>query len=278
MAWNRKVELIVESDLSAVTISDLHVDFDVQRSVTFSDNTATFTVYNASEDTRKEILRQGNNLVFKAGYEDEGIGVLFIGNITEAVSRLQGPDWVTEIQASAIRSDSEPLENTNVVLSYAPSTSLASVLRQLGTAMGLVVTGAENANITLPNGWVYVGSTRGALDYCLKILKDNNAALYIDNNTIVIYRTDTTSSTFTAVYLDYDSGLKSVEDITETTDETKRAEKRIGFNSIILPKIQPNGLIQISTPGLSGIFLVEVVRFSGNNYGGGFDCEGEAVE
>lgn len=278
MAFERVVEMTVGKSGFGLLISDLHLDFDIERSITFSENSAQFTIYNAKASTRNEVLQKENNIVFKAGYEDEGIGTLFIGNITEANSRREGPDWLTEIQASAIRSDKEPLQNTTITTSYAPTTLLAAPLGEIGTALGLVVLGLENAQIVLPNGWAYSGSTKGALDYCNKILKNNNAALYIDNNTIVIYKTDGSASVFTGVFLDYTSGLLSVQNITETTDEKKRKEKRIAFESLLIPKITPNGLIQIrDVPENAGAYLVEKVHFFGNNYAGDFNCDGEAV-
>lgn len=277
MAWNRQIELTVGADGTGLLISDLHIDFNVERSITFSENSSEFVIYNAKADTRNKILQKDNNLIFKAGYEDEGIGTLFIGNITESKSIQEGPDWKTTIQAAAIRSEKEPLENTTVSISFASKSLLNSIIDEIGTAMGLVVLGSENASVELPNGWTYVGSAKGALGYCNQVLKDNDAALYIDNNSIVIYRTDVISSRFSGLILSYDSGLKSVQEITETTDEKKRKEKRISFNSIMLPKIQPNGLIQIKNTKNDGTYLVEKIRFFGNNYGGEFDCEGEAI-
>lgn len=279
MAFERVVELSVgEGGGLGLLISDLHIDFDIERSITFSENSASFVVYNAKNSTRNKVLKKGNSIVFKAGYQDQGIGTLFIGNITEAQSRREGPDWITDIQASAIRSDKKPLENTTITTAYAPGALLSSVVAEIGVAIGLVVLGSENASIPLNNGWVFAGTVKGALDYCNKVLKDNDAAIFIDNNTIVIYKTDGSTSVFSGVVLDYTSGLISVEKIIETTDKKKRKENRIGFTSLLVPKLKPNGLLKIqNVPENAGSYLIEKVHFIGNNYGGEFNCDGEAV-
>ena len=82
MAWGRIVELSVGSEGEGLLISDLDIDFKVIKSLTFADNYAEFRIYNAKEETRTKILKKGNNLIFKAGYEDEAVNTLFVGNIS----------------------------------------------------------------------------------------------------------------------------------------------------------------------------------------------------
>ena len=205
MAFNRQMELIIGYGNIGVQVSDLEMTFDIQRSITFSENTATFTITNANEQTRNMIAQEKNNVTFKAGYVDEGIGTLFIGQVTEASSEKNDANWITTIKASAIQSTNKPLEYTTLALSYKPGSLLSTILLEIGTTMGVFVAGAENANITLPNGLVYAGTVKGALEYCLAILKDNNKGVYIDNNEMVIYNVGVKDSRYSVVYLDFDS-------------------------------------------------------------------------
>ena len=99
MAWGRITTLTVGFQGSGFIVSDLDMDFEVNRSITLSENTAEFTIYNAKESTRKEVLKQGANVIFEAGYEDETVSTLFAGNITYSSSMKKGMDWVTEIKA-----------------------------------------------------------------------------------------------------------------------------------------------------------------------------------
>ncbi len=274
MAWNRVVELTVGADGSGLDMSGLHVDFRVERSIAVSQQRAEFTVYNASEETRKEVLRIGSNLIFRAGYEDEGMGTLFIGSIVDAQSEKRDRDWRTTIHAAALRGRDTALSRTNVSLSYAPGTELATVIRDVATALGLAVFGEAQARIALSNGFVFAGGARRALSYAEEILANNGGGLYIDNGEIVIYRDgDRQSGQFGSTLLDYDSGLLSVEDITEVED----ARRRVRFRSVLIPKLQPNGLITVRTDRVRGTFLVERIAFLGSNYGERFIAEGEAA-
>lgn len=279
MAFKRIIELSVGSDGTGLLISDLHMEFNIERSNTISENIAEFIIYNARERTRKNILRKGNNIIFKYGYEDESIGTLFIGNITDSKSMQSGSDWVTTITSAAIQSQNTAITNKYVTLSYAEDTLLSKPLEDIANILGLFVYGLDNAAINLENGFTFVGSTRGALKYCEKVLKAHDVALFVDNNTIVIFKIGGRTSRFSPVYLDYNSGLINVDDITEHDNQSKEKPKRISFRSLIIPKLHPNGLIVIPKKNkLEGTYLIEKVNFSGDNFGGSNECNGEAIE
>lgn len=269
------------SDGLGLLISDLDVEFNIVRSITFEENIAEFVVYNAREDTRKDVLKEGFNLIFKAGYKDEIKGnefpAIFIGNITKSTSVREGSDWVSRIEAASIRSSQQPLENTYLSLSYAPNTRLDTPLNEIANALGLAPFGFENAQINLQNGFVFSGSARGALNYCKGILEAGGRSIYIDNTEIVVYNTAQRSSRFTAVFLDYDSGLLSVEEDTDFDNQSPEAPKRIIFESLIIPKLKPNGLVTIQSDNVNGSFIMDKVEFIGDNFGGDFMCRGEAV-
>lgn len=277
MAFKIITRLTVGSDGTGLLISDLDIDFEVTRSITFSENTAGFTIYNAKQSTRKKILTKGNNVIFKVGYEDEGIGTLFIGNITDSKSLKSGADWITTLQCSSIRSAKRPIDTTYVSLSYTLDTSLKRPLQDIANALGMTLIGIENANYNLDNGYTFVGTAREALNYCKNILEANGASIYTDNTDIVIYNIGGKSSIFTPVYLDYDSGLISVEEITKEDNQTKQNPKRIQFESLIIPKLQPNGLVKINTDKIEGIFSIEKLTVAGSNYGDNSTCVVEAV-
>jgi hypothetical protein len=286
MAFSRVVNLSIGTNGQGLVISDLDIEFEISRSITFSENSATFRVFNAQQNTRSEILKIGNNVIFDAGYEDDGVGTLFIGNIVQSQSYLTGSDWVTDILAVCDRAEDQPLDSVNLTLSYKKDVPLSSIISDIADSLGLAIFGAENAQMKLPNGFTYTGNVRKALKMCDKILKDNNSYLYRDNSVIVIINRDRPTD-FTTVYMDYDSGLLSVKDITESealmnAKELKKAQKegtkkRVAFSTILVPKMRPNGLITFKNTGNDGTFVIEKVTFKGDNFGGDFNCEGEAV-
>jgi len=289
MAFDRKVELSVFTQTQKVDISGLHIEFSIERSIEFAENTAEFTIYNAKESTRKEVLKKGNNISFKFGYADESLdetdevgSTLFAGNISKVTTAQVGPDWITTILAASIQSDQIPLQSTQVKISYSKDVLLSQPLRDIATAMGIVtVTGGTNANINLDNGFTHVGSARSGLKRLRDILKSNNVGLYIDNDQIVVFNKGDRTSRFDPVFLDVESGLLSAEDITDfdnQEDKSQETLKRIGFECIIIPKLQPRGLVTIKASQVDGTFLIEKLAFDGDNFGGENLCSGEATE
>jgi hypothetical protein len=278
MAFNRKIELSVGEVGQGLLISGLDIEFDIERSINFSENTASFTVYNAKSDTRNKVLKKNNNLIFKAGYEDQGIGTIFIGNITTSISSQSGSDWITEIQASSIRSEKQAIQNTYVSLSYGPNIKLSIPIQEIGVALGLTVLGLENATLNLDNGFVFVGSARSALKYVKNILEIEGKSIYIDNTQIVIYNVGEKDSRFSSVRLNYNSGLLNVKDITDYDNQSAKNPKRIEFESLIIPKLQPNGLITLVQTDHDGSYIIEKLKYTGDNFGGDNVCIGEAIE
>ena len=317
MAWDRVIELAIGPDPAlgvAVLVSDLDMNFRVHRSTTFSDNSAEFTIYNAAPTTRKEILVEGSSVILKAGYKDSGVGTLFVGSVTKAISGRAGADWVTEVKASAVRGAGRPLDSTMISLSYAPGATIADMLADVAAALGLVFTGRENAVIPMPNGWAFAGRAREALQWTSNALKTRGVGLYVDNAEIVLYIAGQPTTKFTAAYLTYDTGLLSVRDITEdpetgfvararaagaivsgtqgdalTPQAVQRAEarlaalrlpstmpRRVAFSAMLIPKLQPNSVLRIQTPDISGAYIVDSLDFSGSNFENDFIVEGEA--
>lgn len=310
MAWGRVVQMTVRTQLSRdgnvwtwkdTDISNLHMTFKIDRSIVFNDNSAEFVVYNASENTRNNVLARGSNVRFSAGYSDTGtIGQLFTGNIIDSQSERIGPDWVTTIQAASMRSDEKPFQITPVALSFAKDVPLPTVLESLGSTLGLVVAGIESANFSLPNGFVYVGAIRGALKYCKTILNVNGLDLFIDNSELVVYSLGQASN-FTTLFLSPDTGLLNIRSVTDSNDlvrETVQAvleegneldvvaaiadnvqvqEKRVAISAILQPKARPNGLVKVVGTRHDGIYLLEYLTFSGDNFGGDFNSTLEGV-
>ncbi len=117
MAFNRTIELqVLSGNTELVSISDLHVEFDVNRTITLAENTGSFIIYNAKKSTRNEVLKEKNYLIFKAGYEDEAIGTIFMGNIDRSISEQDGPNWITTVDTKTVQSQTT-VDTTYVAMS-----------------------------------------------------------------------------------------------------------------------------------------------------------------
>ncbi len=286
MAWDRKIEMIVGAGGTGLEISGLDVEFRVERSMKLSENFAQFKIYNAKASTRNEVLKKDNGVVFKAGYDDEGISTLFIGQIAQAISGKDGVDWVTDVRAVSSRGKNKKIDTIPLSLSYTAGTTIASVIRDVAQALGLVVNGASNATFRLLNGWVYTGTSNGALRYIQDFLTNEGLGLYFDNDELVVFKIGEASK-FEIVYLTYTGGLLNVQDVTEPPKESQgtqkkrgkipKVKKRVRYESLLIPQLQINAPVVLKGTSHDGTYINDKVTYEGDNFGGDFKCTGEAV-
>lgn len=316
MAWDRICRVVVRTPIGSgggsyteVDLTALHVDFNITRSRVFNDNEAKLNIYNAASDFIKRVLQRGSNLLIYAGYADEGEGLIYQGNIVGVTSVKTGADVVTSVMAMSLRSLDKPFTSTPVVLNFAPGATAEDVVVEIGTRLGLVPIGANNAKgISFPQGWAFVGPVGLAIERIGRDLMVHGYGLYIDLAELVVYSTQADSD-YTLAYLHYGAGLLSIKDTTDyiaaargridemsktkknrvkvagrkkkkvilTTEATKDVyeelekvftslKKTLSAQTLMMPKVRPNSLVQVDTPEHSGIFVVDRMTIRGGNY------------
>lgn len=287
MAFNRIITVKVgpaptegKTYADGVLISELDLSFEIVRSVTLSDNKCDLSIYNATEDTINKMLKAGNNIRIEAGYEDEGSGVLYVGNILESFVTYDGLNRVVNLKAGGIQKSQEALEYLTTSLSYSANSNLALPLKDVSSALGLSPFGVEQgASITMPNGFSYTGSVKGALYQLNKILKSNGYGLFIDNDIMVVYKLNFKDTKFKFAYLTHESGL--INAFYKTHEYKKGDDKeylpRVEYKCLLNPNLVPNGLVTIKGKAVDGTFINEKVTFKGDNFGGEFTTSGVAI-
>lgn len=276
MAFSRKVELTIGTGLTGLLVSSLNIDFDVTRTNTKQYNDAKFKIYNAKEETQKRILTQGNNVVFKAGYADEGnIGIIYVGTVTNGNTKRTGPDYLTEILAMDITANREALLYSTITLSYKAGTLFNAVLTDISGQIGIPIAGIENVTNVLNNGFVFAGSFTNLIKRLQKILFVDGLQLYFDANEMVIFSIGKRDDKFGSAYITPKTGLiGEVQEVENKNEQDLR--KRIKFDYLINPKLRPNSVVILKSEKVNGVFIVDKLRFVGNNYGGDFRCQIEA--
>lgn len=275
MAFRRKITC----DIGNIRISDLDMTFNIERNTNVQNNSATFSIYNASDETISNILQPKNNIVLRAGYEDENnLGIIFSGIITGVVSKKDGLSTVIEISATDLGNDLNNVLLSKISLSYKAGTQLSTVVNDVAGSINVPIAGIANiAGIELKNGFSFVGSVNWAIKKIRKIAITNNIGVYFDLGEFVIYKIGQQDSRFGIVRVTEKSGLiGEISDITD--DKEKEPKNRIAFASLLNPKIRPNTVINVLTPKKNGAYIVEKVVFSGGTLGNDFLVNVECVE
>jgi len=281
MAFNRILTVKIGFENTGILISDLNIDFQIERSIDFSANSVQLKIYNPSVATQEKFLKKGASVTISAGYEDEGIGVIYVGQITESVSYKAGSNRVVDLIAGSIQNANRDLAYITVALSYKRDTAVITPLKDIAAALGLSNYGFEIAKrVKLSNGFSYSGSAKTALARCKDILNANGMDLFIDNTTVVVFKRNTADTRFKVVYLTPETGLIGSAKLTDSSKAGNPEEEfplRMSFKCLLNPQLNPNGVVVLDKSTVIGTFILEKISFSGNNYGGTFISMGEGV-
>lgn len=301
MAWNRVARLIIGAspkirgggavlESTALDVSALHFEFVVTQAIAFEDGTAEITIFNMNKTSRSSIT-EGLSVIIEAGYEDAGVGAIFVGEIRQVRHSHASTDWITKIKATSGRPVLSRLANTSLTLSYRAGSKLSQVVEEIGVGIGVMVVGAENiANVVLQNGFYYCGRYQPLINRVRAELAARQVGFYVDFNQMVIYKVGSPSD-IRIVSLDQTSGLLEAKLVRTAAElaNSMNAKKhkvpvtkadlrdRISFTSLLLPKIRPNKLVHIVGAEIVGNFLVEKAKYTGDNYGKEWKIEGEAT-
>jgi hypothetical protein len=278
MAEKRVCNLTIGDNTGlGLLISDLNISFQIERSYKLTDNTAKITIYNAQKSTRDKILQKDNNVILECGYEDEGSGRIFSGFIFESASKKNGTEWQTDLICYDYGANDRNILNETPNFGYKEGIPVTMVLNDIASMLNITISGIENASqIFMNNAKIFTGNLKNIIKNIENILKVNNVGLYFDSNEMVIYKLGKQESKFGVISISQENGLiGSVEKITESNEDGK---KRYSFTCLMNSKIKPNVLINLKSKNVNGLFIVEKVTFTGDNFGGEFNVKAEIVE
>lgn len=242
---------------------DFDLDFKVSRSLGFTPNTCELKLYNLSESTRSEITRR--DLVrLEAGYT-MGLTLLFVGDVRRAVSKLEGTDRVTTIEAGdgwrAIRS-------ARVLRSFGPGATVDTVVTALAEAAGVGVGNAREAlreaglgrlSGTFPQGTVVSGSFA---DELTRITASAGYEWSIQDGVLQLLRRGAALSR-EALLLSADTGL---------LEATKTRARRLEAKTLLIPDLVPGRKVVVESPNVRGPFRITKVDYAGQTRGEEWSC------
>ncbi len=229
MAFERKMELLVgvfkdaavkanvgnadaKPEQTGYLIDGLDYEFDITRSTEYYKDTATFTIYNPNDDTMQNIMTAGCSVIFRAGYEDEDMATIFVGQIAMAYPEDDGPETTKlVIICKSQRGAQYPLQRTYITALVEEGKSYYDVLKLIADYVGVALSGAEKLKERkLDAGYIINGNIRDEIrNFTSRKLRVLGGDILISNNEMIYYEKNSVS--FSTVYLTYQSGLVSAK-------------------------------------------------------------------
>lgn len=263
--FRRAVALTIGPD---TRIEDLRVSFRVVRTTRKEPNTADISIWNLSEETRSSLQDRALTILLEAGYQDD-LKSLYLGDLSKTSHRHEGPDWISTIQSG----DGLTLSASRYLRSFSQGTAVKEALKGILTELGAAGESAlaairrgdlAGAEEKLLNGIALAGPTPEAIQ---KLAAGAGLEFSIQDGQIQLLDQGKATAD-EAVFLSSTTGL---------IGSPQPGEKGIvRARSLLNGSIRPAGRIVIDSRFIDGVFRVEKVEHSGDNFGGDWYTDIEA--
>lgn len=255
--FNRDYELTVQvSDAQAVIIRPpLGIAFDSSKSVAGGLNKLTVRIRNLKQSNRLALTKDQEDqqkrigLEFRAGYEGT-MQLLFKGTVHRGMNYREGPNIITELEC---------LDGGHDFLNSFTSKAVKGKRRAVDAILGSMPntgTGKITEQSELIRPRVLVGASAKLIDEIV----GEGETWYIDEEKLYIIKNDEVVSSFIPV----------VSAATGLLNTPTREQSKVTFDTMLNPTLKLAGLCKLvssSAPHLDGIYKIETMGYSGDNYG-----------
>jgi len=249
-------------------VTGLRTVFDIKKDSSSEANEAKISIYNLASSSWGILENTKSKLscILEIGYKEEGLKIIFKGDITKASRIRQGADIITNIEA---KDGHVELTEAKLDKSYAAGVDEKKVIIDLLNtikAAGNVTLGSLSnlQSIVSKNGLNISGISKDFLD---KLIKKQGLEWSIQDNVIQVLE----SKGYTeeeAIILNKNTGL---------IGNAVKREKGIEFTALIQEGLKPGRLVSIESFDISGDFRIRKAKIKGDNYGNDWYAKCEAV-
>jgi hypothetical protein len=272
--FGRTVRLLVgPPGEEGLDLSDLRISFSVEKRVKGQPNKAEITVYNLSENTRKNITVVNNRVLLYAGYDEPGL--LFFGDITKVEHSRVNEQWSTKIQAT---DGGQKLRETRVSESFKEGATGEQVINRLANLIGIPV-GELSVDLgdAFANGFSAVGPAKDIID---TLSKKFGFDWSVQNNELQIINKDS-STQQDAVLLTPETGLIGTpQPVTKDAQKLDLSSQNDKFTArtLIDSRLTPGRKVQIESREVNGLFRVDTIGYVGDTHGNDWYSDIEVSE
>ena len=264
-------------------ITDLRVQFKVEKNLSKEPNTAEISITNLSPRSRAEFQRKGVKVMLQAGYADT-LATIYVGDVRDTENRREGPDWTTKIQSG----DSErAFRHARVNESVKGGVKVPDLIRKLGDAAGLGIGNLEKqANLalagrTVQHGYAVHGTASRELD---RLLKAYNLEWSIQDGQLQILAFGQGTDE-PVVAISPETGMIGSPEMSAPekpakpgSQSTAAARGRVLKVKTLIQAINPGRRVVVKSLDHNGIMVAKKVSHSGDTTGGDWYTELELAE
>lgn len=215
-------------DGEAFCVQNLDMEFEIERSIEYWNNTASLTIWNASPSTIERIMYESPAVIIQAGYEDETIGNIFVGQVGLVKSERDQEGGVkTNITCVSNRGAYYQLAMLGVDVRFSKEMTYKQCLEELCNYAQIALRcGIEDdLNQAIGEPFAASGDFLQVVDeFNTNVLFPNlNRKIYRDNNEMIVYGAGKEKGVYNKISmeeinLNFDTGLIRASEIKSEKD------------------------------------------------------------
>ena len=267
----RRCNLTISRSGATVLQADesLRIVFNIRRDAAPETQPSTVQIYNLSEASEHLISERGDIVRLEAGYQDDALALVAMGEVRQIDSPREGLDRITTIQIG--QSDSKV--KLPFVRSY-EMVPLRSLVADIVASMGLSLHQSVDRVIQLVEivpSWTFTGRARDALT---DLLNPRGIRWYEQNEEIAFAMG---TRAVAPVNLVTTIDVHIISEASGMIGSPAPTEKGVKFKTLLDPSIVQNQRVRIQSEAINGDFTTITVMHVGDTREGGYETEVEAI-
>nr|DAN57062.1 MAG TPA: 43 kDa tail protein [Caudoviricetes sp.] len=253
--FGRRWKLDISNDQETLSIEQLRVAFEIDKTINEKPNPAKIQVWNLNRDHINQLLSQDyKKVALSVGYGE--LRQIYAGDITKTRIQREGLDFVLTLECS---DGHQAYTQSRAQTTLKAGATDKQIVEELQKTMPKVQSGAIDIpnQRKLPRGRVLNGNSR---DILTKIARNNKADWSIQDGSLIFLPKDKVLSD-DAVLISQDTGMINAP---EQTDEG------LELTCLLNPALQIGGLVKVESiiDYFNGEYKVVKLAHSGDGIGG----------
>ncbi|TPH27743.1 phage protein [Haemophilus haemolyticus] len=253
--FGRRWKLDISNDQETLSIEQLRVAFEIDKTINEKPNPAKIQVWNLNRDHINQLLSQDyKKVALSVGYGE--LRQIYAGDITKTRIQREGLDFVLTLECS---DGHQAYTQSRAKTTLKAGATDKQIVEELQKTMPKVQSGAIDVpnQRKLPRGRVLNGNSR---DILTKIARNNKADWSIQDGSLIFLPKDKVLSD-DAVLISQDTGMINAP---EQTDEG------LELTCLLNPALQIGGLVKVESiiEYFNGEYKIVKLAHSGDGIGG----------
>ena len=264
-------QFFIQQPSNAIEITDLRMQFKIEKSLEKTPNRCEVTITNCSSTTRAFLQTKPLVVRIDAG-DDDNIRHLFTGDLRHGYSKIDGTEWLTVLE---LADGDRAYRNARVSRSYGKGTSVVTALKEAAAAMGLQLSNDILASADLQKQFATGRTLHGpAREELTRLLAPFGYNWSIQDGRMQILKDQNASAT-TAWVITQDTG-RMVGSPEYTTPDKETKPPLLKIKARLFPELTPGGSISVASRDVQGLFRINKLTHTGDTHGDDWDTETES--